>query len=128
MVERFTVKLFIVGGLEYWGAEYDAWHLAWGDMVVSRPSQQTAKMAYAVEQFRTGLVRDELHHDGNPSLRRQVTSALTRKVPAGTLITPRTDDPPDQISGARAAVLAWEARMIVRAEQVENPEPWFSYG
>lgn len=120
MVSRYTVQRFLVGGMEYWGAEYDAWHLAWGEMVIARPSQQTAKMAYAVDQFRTALLRDELHHDGNPVLRRQVTSALTRKVPAGTLITPKTDDPPDHISGARAAVLAWEARTIVLREEADD--------
>lgn len=110
LMARFKVARFYVD-LNQWATEYDTWHMTWGDLVVSRPPQQTAKMAYACERFRTAVAAAELAHDGNPVLRQHVIGARERKVGAGGLIVPRTDAAADQITGAKAAVLAWEARV-----------------
>jgi len=119
MMARFTVARFYVD-LTQFATEYDVWHLAWGDIVVSRPPQQTAKMAYACDRFRTAVVEGELAHDGDEIVRRHVIAARTKAVAAGDLIVPRTDAPADQITGAKAAVLAWEARADVLAMPVEE--------
>lgn len=112
MMDRYRVRRFYVDPNQ-WASEYDSWHLAWGDVVITRPPQQTAKMAYAVERFRAGIGNGDVYHDGNPLLRSQVLGARTRKVNAGTLIVPKSDSPADQITAAKAAVLAWEARSDV---------------
>lgn len=107
MVRRFYVFL------DQWATEYDTWHLTWGDIVVSRPTQQRDKMAYACDRFRVAVTGGDVHHDGNPVLRSHVIGARPRDVPAGTLIVPKSDAPIDQITAAKAAVLAWEARSDV---------------
>lgn len=116
MMAGYMVRRFYVD-LSQWATEYDTWHLEHGDIVVSRPTQQTAKMAYACERFHGAVSRGELHHDGNDILTGHVLGARTRKVPTGDLIVPRTDNPADQITAARAAVLAWEARADLLAEE-----------
>lgn len=125
MMERFAVRRFYVNPQE-WATEYDAWHLSWGDTVVTRPPQQTARWAYSADRLHTAIGAGEVHHDGHPTLRRHVLAAHTHGVAAGTLIVPRTDAPADQITAAKAAVLAWEARADVLAMPVEEePEAGF---
>lgn len=126
MMAAYTVRRFYVD-LSQWATEYDTWHLAYGDTVVSRPPQQTANMADACDRFHTAVSEGTLHHDGNEILSRHVAACRTRKVAAGHLIQPRTDAPADQITAAKAAVLAWEARADVMASDPE-PEPWFAFG
>lgn len=127
MMEGFLVRRFYVNPQE-WASEYDAWHLIWGDMVVIAPPQQVARTAVAVDRFRTAVSAGEFHHDANPVLTRHVERARSRQVAAGRLILPRTDAPTEQITAARAAVLAHEARAAVLAEPVEEePDPWFAF-
>jgi hypothetical protein len=127
MMDRFLVRRFYVNPQE-WATEYDAWHLAYGDMVISRPPQQVAKMAYAVDRFRSAMGAGDVRHDGNAVLRRHILAAFTKKISAGTLIVARTDDTAaDQITAAKAAVLAWEARADVLATAEQEPEPWFAF-
>jgi len=121
LMDGYLVRRLYVNPQE-WASEYDAWHLTWGDVVVARPVQQTAKMAYAVDRFRTAVGAGEVHHDGNEVLRRHVLGAQTKQVAAGTLIVPRTETSADQITAAKAAVLAWEARADVLAEAAEVPQ------
>ncbi len=122
MMESYVVRRFYVNPQE-WASEYDAWRLAWGDVVVTRPPQQVARTAYAVDRFRSAIGAGDVLHDGNPVLRRHVLGCQTRRIAAGTLIVPRTDSPADQITTAKAAVLAFEARADVLTIVTPEEEP-----
>jgi phage terminase large subunit-like protein len=128
LFDGFTVRRFYVNPQE-WASEYDAWALAWGeDVVISRPPQQTANQAYAVDRFRTAIGAGTLQHDGNEVLRRHILGAQTKTVAAGTLIIARTEAPADQITAAKAAVLAWEARADVLTVIEEGPSVYEERG
>ena len=127
MLDTYDVRRFYVDPRE-WQSELDTWHLAHGDKVIAWWTHRNTAMAHAVDRLRTAAGGSEVHHDGNEVLTRHVLRARARKTAQGTLIVPRNDSPTEQITAAKAAVLAFEARADVLAEPVEESEPWFAFG
>ncbi|MEA2828468.1 MAG: hypothetical protein QOG43_2907 [Actinomycetota bacterium] len=119
----YIVRRFYVDPRE-WGDSFDAWALAYGECVVSFGTHRPLAMGAAVDRFRTAVGAHLLHHDDDPVLTRHVERARRKTTTTGTLITARTDSPADQITAAKAAVLAYEARADVIAEGPDEPPAW----
>lgn len=107
-----------------WGDSFDAWALAYGECVVSWGTHRPVAMGAAVDRFRTAVGAKLLFHDDDPVLTRHVERARRKKTPTGTLITARTDSPTDQVTAAKAAVLAYEARADVVKAEPDEPPAW----
>lgn len=115
----YTVRRFYVDPRE-WTDSLDAWALAWPDAVIAWWTHRNTAMAHAVDRLRTAVGASGVHHDGSPTLTAHVLRSRSRITGVGTLIVPRTDAPTDQISAAKAAVLAYEARADVLSVPVED--------
>lgn len=119
MMAGLTVRRFYVDPRE-WTDSLDVWRLSWPDVVIDWWTHRNTAMAHAVDRLRTAVGRSETHHDGSDTLTAHVLRARSKITAVGTLIVPRTDAPTDQITAAKAAVLAYEARGDVLAEPVED--------
>lgn len=119
MMLGYTVRRFYVDPRE-WGDSLDAWILAWGESVVSWATHRPLAMGTAVDRFRTAVGAHRLFHGDNPVLNRHIERARRKTTTSGTLIVARTDAPTDQITAAKAAVLAYEACADVRALPPEH--------
>jgi phage terminase large subunit-like protein len=95
----------------YWQSEISAWAHRYGESVVlAWATNRMRQMSAAVERFRTDAIAGKLMHDGGSILRRHVWSAHMRKVRTGFWIEKASNNSPDKIDAAVAAVLAYEAR------------------
>ncbi len=126
MMGAYVVRRFYVDPRE-WTDSLDVWRLSWPDVVIDWWTHRNTAMAHAVDRLRTAVGAAETSHDGSAALTDHVLRSRSKTTNAGTLIVPRTDSPSDQITAAKAAVLAYEARGDVLAEPVEEREPFFFY-
>lgn len=114
IMSRFIVRRFYVDPRE-WGDSFDSWALAYGENVVAWATHRPVAMGAAVDRLRTAVGHGRLFHDDDPVLTRHVERARRKTTTSGTLIVARTDAPLDQITAAKAAILAYEARADVMA-------------
>lgn len=121
MMASFTVRRFYVDPRE-WTDSLDAWALQWPETVITWWTHRNTAMAHAVDRLRTAVGAGEVHHGGSDTLTAHVLRARSKVTSVGTLIVPRTDAPTDQITAAKAAVLAYEARADVLAAPSEQEE------
>lgn len=119
MMAGYTVRRFYVDPRE-WTDSLDAWALQWPETAIAWWTHRNTAMAHAVDRLRTAVGAAEVNHDGSTTLTTHVLRARSRMTAAGTLITPRTDAASDQITAAKAAVLAYEARADVLAEPIDD--------
>lgn len=125
MMAGFTVRRFYVDPRE-WTDSLDAWALQWPETVIAWWTHRNTAMAHAVDRLRTAVGASEAHHDGSQTLTDHVLRSRSKVTAVGTLIVPRTDAPTDQITAAKAAVLAYEARADVLTLPVEGPSVYES--
>ncbi len=122
IMASYIVRRFYADPRE-WGDTFDAWHLAYGENVIAWATHRPVAMGAAVDRFRTAVGAVRLFHDDNPVLTRHVERARRKTTSSGTLIVARTDAPNDQITAAKAAVLAYEARADVLTLPPADPPP-----
>jgi phage terminase large subunit-like protein len=108
--DRYRVVRFYADP-PFWQTEIASWAHRWGDSIVlAWATNRMRQMSAAVERFRTDAIAGKLVHDGGSTLRRHVLSAHMRKVRTGFWIEKASNNSPDKIDAAVAAVLAYEAR------------------
>jgi phage terminase large subunit-like protein len=94
-----------------WEAELDEWRNLYGElMVVEFATNQPARMAPALNRFRTAVLEGDLSHDGNAMLAAHVGHAVAKLSPAGDVVGIAKDHPdsPRKIDAAVAAVIGFE--------------------
>jgi phage terminase large subunit-like protein len=102
-----------------WQDELADWAALWPGRVVEFATNSGAKMAPAVDRFRTGLEVGRISHNGDAALTRHVLNARLRKVGRdedgrGRYLLEKAG-PGRWIDGCVAAVLAVEAASMVEA-------------
>lgn len=63
----------------YWQSDIDEWRAMFGDVVCRWATYSDTKITEATARFDTLLRAGELHHDGNPQLRRHVAAARRQR-------------------------------------------------
>jgi phage terminase large subunit-like protein len=63
-----------------WRSEIGEWAEQCPERVLEVPMNSPARAAELVDRFRSAVAESDLHHDGNPDLRRHVLNARLRKV------------------------------------------------
>lgn len=122
-LERYKVERCYVDPSQ-WQSEVEEWVTAWGETVVIEWwTHRPTPMSHAVDRLQVAIETgaSEFSHDGNKHLADQVGNARTKKGTAGTVIVEQSEAADQQIPGAKAAVLAYEARGDVLT--TEPPPP-----
>lgn len=88
------------------------WSLDFPDQVEEFWISQKMKYAKAVEQFETAVLTGRVKHPGDANLTRHVMNAHTEEIPQGYIIRMETPYSKRYISGAHAAVIAYEYAQV----------------
>jgi phage terminase large subunit-like protein len=125
-MERFVVVEFAADPFG-WESEIDEWRSLYGEhTVVEFATNQPARIAPALNRFRTAVFESDLTHDGNPMLAAHIGHAVAKLNPQGDLIGITKDHPdsPRRIDAAVCAVIGFERACWHRDNRVE---PWFQF-
>jgi phage terminase large subunit-like protein len=89
-----------------WHTEINQWAEEWPGIVVEYPTNRRSQMAPGVSAFFGAVVEQELTHDDDPRLARDIGHAVVKSTAEGNLITKDHPDSPRKIDLAVAAVIA----------------------
>lgn len=111
-----------------WGMYISKWAGKYGaDRVISWPTTNYKKMAYALAQYRVAIETAALSHDGDPRLVASIANAVKHMLNIRDdddelmwVIQKERPDSPLKIDAAVAAALSWQARQDAIALGVNN--------
>lgn len=89
-----------------WASEIAAWEQAYGEVVVSFPTNQPPRMGPACDLFYELVMEGRLTHSGDARLAAHVANCVTRRTTYGNLIVKSHKSSPRRIDAAVAAVVA----------------------
>ena len=117
-IERFQV-VEVAADPPGWHRELEDWTEAYPDLIAEYPTNQAARMAPAVDKFRSAVLEGGLTHDGSSILARHVANAAVRETRSGMLLTKAVEG--RKIDAAIAAVLAYDRAAWHHAQGEREP-------
>lgn len=107
-----------------WTSEIDDWAAEHGEALIIAVPQTNERMAPMCDAFRADVLAQNIEHDGDPALARNVGNAHTRLTRWGIAIRKDHADSPRKIDLAIAAVLARDAALSPALTTDNVPRLW----